>query len=255
LPDNVENKPDTTKYDRLVGAVTGAYLNQGGASMTNRGAKNLFIYGSLFFFVILLALTYDTLGKLDKRAPEITEEVNAGKMVWHKYDCIGCHTILGNGSYFAPDMTKVVENKPKGYLKQFLTDPKSVNPKASMPKLGISPEEADKLIAFLEWTSKVDTNGWPPKPILATAAGIGGKDLTAGQRLYQSLGCSGCHTINGIGGTSGPDLTHVGSKRDGTWLIGHFKDPGKYVPHSAMPKVEASDADIERLTEYMLTLK
>jgi len=47
-------------------------------------------------------LTFDTMSTLDKRAPEITEKVNAGKMVWHKYDCIGCHTILGNGSYFAP---------------------------------------------------------------------------------------------------------------------------------------------------------
>lgn len=223
--------------------------------MTNRGAKNLFIYGSLFCFVILLALTYDTLGQLDKRAPEITEEVNAGKMVWHKYDCIGCHTILGNGSYFAPDMTKIVENKPKGYLKQFLMDPKAVNPHASMPKLGISADEANKLIVFLDWISKIDTNGWPPKPILAAAAGAGGKELTAGQRLYQSLGCAGCHTINGIGGTSGPDLTHVGSKRNKAWLAGHFRNPQAYVANSAMPKVEAPDADIEHLTEYMLSLK
>jgi nitric oxide reductase subunit C len=32
--------------------------------------------------------------------------VNAGKKVWHKYDCIGCHTIFGNGSYFAPNWQK-----------------------------------------------------------------------------------------------------------------------------------------------------
>jgi nitric oxide reductase subunit C len=50
--------------------------------MSNKAARNLFLFGSLFFFVIFLGLTYDTLGKLDKRAPVITEEVNAGKMVW-----------------------------------------------------------------------------------------------------------------------------------------------------------------------------
>jgi nitric oxide reductase subunit C len=176
-------------------------------------------------------------------------------MVWQKYDCIGCHTILGNGSYFAPDMTKVVERKPAGYLKQFLMDPKAVNPKAAMPKLGLSSDEADKLVAFLTWISKVDTNGWPPKPILATAAGVGGRELSKGQQLYNSLGCSGCHMINGIGGTTGPDLTRVGSRRDGTWLIGHFKEPRKFVPNSAMPPVTAPDADLEQLTAYMLTLK
>jgi nitric oxide reductase subunit C len=223
--------------------------------MSNKAARNLFVFGSLFFFVIFLALTFDTMAKLDKRAPEITEKVNAGKMVWHKYDCIGCHTILGNGSYFAPDLTKTTENKPKGYLKQFLMDPGAANPKASMPKLGISSEEADDLIAFLEWTSKVDTNGWPPKPILASAAGVAVKELSEGQKLYQALGCSSCHMINGIGGTTGPDLTRVGAARDRAWLIGHFKDPDDYVPNSPMPKVEAPDADIEKLTDYMLTLK
>jgi nitric oxide reductase subunit C len=223
--------------------------------MSNKAARNLFIFGSLFFFVIFLAMTYDTLGTLDKRAPEITEEVNAGKMVWHKYDCIGCHTIFGNGSYFAPELAKITENKPKGYLKKFLMDPKAVNPAASMPKFGITADEADKLLAFLDWSSKVDTNGWPPKPVLAGAAGVAGQELSAGEKLYRSHGCSGCHMISGIGGTSGPDLSHVGAKRDRKWLIGHFKDPDDYVKDSPMPKVEAPEADIEQLADYMLTLK
>ncbi len=224
--------------------------------MSNKGVRNLFIFGSLFFFVLFVVLTIDTMSKLDRRAPAITEEVNAGKMVWHKYDCIGCHTILGNGSYFAPDMTKVAELKPKDYLKQFLMDPKSVNPKAAMPKFGITSEEADHLIAFLEWISKVDTNGWPPKPILATAIGVAGKELTAGQKLYQSLGCSNCHMINGVGGTTGPDLTAVGSRRDREWLLGHFKDPKAYVPNSAMPSYgHLSEKDLNDLTDYMVELK
>jgi cbb3-type cytochrome oxidase cytochrome c subunit len=61
--------------------------------------------------------------------------------------------------------------------------------------------------------------------------------------------------VNGIGGTTGPDLTKVGSRRDRTWLIGHFKEPRNFVPNSAMPPVTASDADLEQLTAYMLTLK
>ncbi len=223
--------------------------------MSNKAARNLFVFGSLFFFAIFLALTVDTVGKLDSRAPAITEEVDAGKKVWHKYDCIGCHTIFGTGSYFAPDMTKVVERKPKAYLKAFMMDPKAVNPHAAMPKLGITSEEADNLLAFFDWVSKVNTNGWPPKPILATAAGVAGQELTAGQKVYRSLGCSGCHMINGIGGTTGPELTHEGNRRDRQWLTGHFKDPDEYTRGSFMPKVEAPAEDIERLTDYMLTLK
>ncbi len=223
--------------------------------MGNKAARNLFVIGSLFFFVIFLVLTVDTLGQLDKRAPEITQAVDDGKMVWHKYDCIGCHTILGNGTYFAPDLTKVAVHKPKSYLKQFMMDPKGVKGDAVMPTLGISSDEADKLFAFLDWISKVDTNNWPPEPILATAASVGGKELTAGQLVYQSQGCSNCHSINGIGGSSGPDLTKVGSRHDRDWFIGHFKDPQKYVKNSAMPPITASNQEIDQLTAYMLTLK
>jgi len=218
-------------------------------------ARNLFVYGSLFFFIVLVVLTVDTMGKLDGRAPEITEQVNAGKKVWHKYDCIGCHTILGNGSYFAPDMTKVTVRKPKSYLKKFIMDPKAVKPEAAMPTLGITDKEADNLMAFLDWMSKVDTNGWPPDPILAVAAA--GKASSMGQMLYQQEDCVACHQISGLGGVSGPDLTHVGAKLpDSSWHIAHLKDPESVVPDSAMPDFShLTDAQLNELANYLITLK
>ena len=36
-------------------------LNEG-VFMSNKAARNLFLFGSLFFFVIFLGMTYDTLG-------------------------------------------------------------------------------------------------------------------------------------------------------------------------------------------------
>jgi nitric oxide reductase subunit C len=223
--------------------------------MSTNFARNLFVFGSLLCFVVLVILTIDTMGKLDKRAPEITDQVDAGKKVWHKYDCIGCHTILGNGSYFAPDLTKAVERKPKEYLKKFIMDPRAIKPNSAMPKLGLSEKEANDLIAFLDWMDHVDTNGWPPKPILAVAAA--GKETSSGQMLFQRNDCAACHQINGIGGTAGPDLTHVGSKRaDIEWHIKHLKDPASVVPDSAMPGFpQLSDEELRQLGEYLITLK
>ncbi len=40
-----------------------------------------------------------------------------------------------------------------------------------MPKFGITSEEADRLLAFFDWTAKVATKGWPPKPGLVGACG------------------------------------------------------------------------------------
>ena len=38
-------------------------------------------------------------------AENLTPEVIAGKDVWHKYNCTYCHTLLGEGAYYAPDRT------------------------------------------------------------------------------------------------------------------------------------------------------
>jgi nitric oxide reductase subunit C len=193
-------------------------------------------------------------GRLDQRAPEITEQVNAGKKVWHKYDCIGCHTILGNGSYFAPDMTKATVRKPKEYLKKFVMDPRAIKPDTAMPTLGLNNQEADDLIAFLDWISKVDTNDWPPRPVLAVAAS---RSAGPGQAIYQQNDCAACHQIMGIGGAAGPDLTYIGQKRpDVQWHIEHLVDPGSMVPDSAMPAFDdLSREELKDLAEFLVSLK
>ncbi|MBF0534969.1 MAG: hypothetical protein HQK88_10250 [Nitrospirae bacterium] len=61
-----------------------------------------------------------------------------------------------------------------------------------MPVLGITDDEADTLIAFLEWTSKVDTNVWPPKPVPGLKVSGGG----TGDVAYEKNNCSSCHIIN-----------------------------------------------------------
>jgi nitric oxide reductase subunit C len=33
---------------------------------------------------------------------------------------MGCHTILGEGAYYAPELTKVIERRGEGYVKAVL---------------------------------------------------------------------------------------------------------------------------------------
>ena len=35
----------------------------------------------------------------------------AGKHVWHRKNCINCHTLLGEGAYYAPDLTKIAQQR------------------------------------------------------------------------------------------------------------------------------------------------
>ena len=61
-------------------------------------------------------------------------------------------------------------------------------------------------------------------------------ELTEGRRLFETEGCRGCHKLNGVGGSIGPDLTEEGaSHRSPEWLERHFLAPNAVSAGSAMP--------------------
>ncbi len=49
-----------------------------------------------------------------------------------------------------------------------------------------------------------------------------------GYRLFNTSGCIRCHTINGRGGTIGPDLSRVGSKRSFSWIVTQIAAPSTH---------------------------
>ena len=63
----------------------------------------------MFFFLVFLGLTYHTEQTFPERtnASEMTEAVVRGKAVWENNNCIGCHSLLGEGAYFAPELGNV----------------------------------------------------------------------------------------------------------------------------------------------------
>ncbi|HHI70089.1 MAG TPA: c-type cytochrome, partial [Rhodobacteraceae bacterium] len=79
--------------------------------MTKSMARNVFYFGSLFFLVIFLLLTYQSRRYIineSTNAETLTASVEAGKRVWERKGCIDCHTILGEGAYFAPELGNVM---------------------------------------------------------------------------------------------------------------------------------------------------
>lgn len=97
--------------------------------------------------------------------------VNLGKMTVQAKNCINCHTLLGNGSYYAPDLTKSWLDPSWGSkeireqeMVDFLMNPQDRLHNAlgrRMPNLGITEDEARGVVAFLKWMSSIDTNGFP----------------------------------------------------------------------------------------------
>jgi nitric oxide reductase subunit C len=223
--------------------------------MTLPQGKAIFIWGTVISAVIFLVLTYDSLKQMPERTHEtkLDAHVAAGKWVWQKYNCNDCHTILGIGGYYAPDVTKVMSTRDKEWVASFLKDPERIwpNPR-KMPNLHLNEQEIADLVAFLDWVNGIDTNNWPPKPLVATAV----TSISTGEAAYKAQGCSACHTIAGVGGKVGPDLSTIGKVRNKEWIEVQLKNPKAHDPKSIMPSFsKLSQKDLDDLAHYLAGLR
>jgi len=134
-------------------------------TFTKSMARNIFYGGAVFFFLLFLALTFDTVQTLPKRdhRENITDSVVRGKHIWETRNCVGCHTILGEGAYFAPELGNVYKRRGGPFIKAWIqAQPTGVPGRRQMPQFHLNDQELDDVVAFLKWTSEVNTNNWPP---------------------------------------------------------------------------------------------
>ncbi|RUM74401.1 MAG: cytochrome c [Sulfurovum sp.] len=104
--------------------------------------------------------------------------LHLGKLTSQSKNCMNCHTLLGNGAYYAPDLTKAWldpawkdggpmqgmtgKNSVEEAISEFLQHPSQYPTHARMmPDLKITKEESMGLVAFLKHMSSIDTNGFP----------------------------------------------------------------------------------------------
>jgi len=117
-------------------------------------------------------------GRDDYSEEEATALLHLGKLGQQAKNCMDCHTLLGNGAYYAPDLTKAWldpawqddgpmqamtgKDTKEEAMAEFLQHPNLYPTHARMmPDLGITAKEAKGLVAFLKHMSSIDTNGFP----------------------------------------------------------------------------------------------
>ncbi|HNP37118.1 MAG TPA: c-type cytochrome [Woeseiaceae bacterium] len=235
--------------------------------------------------VIFIVLSFASF--IDSRVQAIPDAVSytdydavQGKRVFQAYNCMGCHTIVGNGAYFAPDLTKTYAHVGPAWLEAFLPSAGSWPTRtavqvqlqkpevaqeagvdsiqayfdkfpaaaerverrsahaSTMPDLPLSRDEIGGLIAFMKYTSEMDTEGWPPVPQVAgltfpqalpmpaasavesvsspasgTVSAAPGNPAELGKKLALETGCTACHSADsragigpGWGGLFGSDV-------------------------------------------------
>jgi cbb3-type cytochrome c oxidase subunit III len=193
------------------------------------------------------------------RIPDLSQTAR-GRARLERFDCLACHTLDGRGGTLRPGETTPV-----------------AAPDLSRAGAGYAADWYDRHLRAREaatrgpWIDSFDAIGDADRAAIEAFldSRVGAPQLVAAKALFHSLGCRGCHKIDGVGGDDGPDLTHAGQRDPGrtdfshvsgehtiaNWLRAHFRAPATVVPGSQMPEMGLSDEQIDQLTLYTLSLR
>lgn len=256
----------------------------------------------------------------------------SGKRIFQAYNCMGCHTLVGNGAYLGPDLTKEYANVGPAWLAAFLPSAHNWPTAAAvkmqlqnsdqpadtkvgieayyekfpgakarveqrggqasfMPNLPFRKDEVGELIAYLKYTSEMNTEGWPPRvevdPRVVQAAvhvatttppaaaaqlapAEGAIDqATQGAQLVKDLGCTACHSTGhdqvvgpGWGGLYGSTVDLADGRKvkaDDAYLTESIREPNAKVvanfPSDVMPAyTQLADNDVTAIVAYIHSL-
>src|SRR5437870_5303116 len=80
--------------------------------------------------------------------------------------------------------------------------------------------------------------------------------LAQGQRLFEQIGCTGCHLVKGYENIPkiGPSLMRISAKVDSSWMVGWIENPHRFRPRTRMPSLRLSDQEALAITAYLSTL-
>jgi nitric oxide reductase subunit C len=200
------------------------------AAIFSAGATGLFT----LVFVGLTIHSHTVFPRLTN-ADQITDDVKAGNKHWHHGNCVNCHTLMGEGAYYAPDLTQIALQRGEPYLVEFLGDPSRFYSeevhRRLMPDPKLTEAERRQVIAFLDWIARIENQNWPPRPILVSGGGAPGlaarmrgrapasdDPVAMGESLFHATppGCAACHSTAPDVALAGPTVANMAARAQAT---------------------------------------
>jgi len=210
---------------------------------------------------------------------------NRGRRTFEDKRCFGCHTTKVFESDFdaGPELKHTRAKHSPEFLEAWLADPGKFRPGTRMPEFWPppvepesgepSPEDSERYADWLALKEKEPRaiaaflgSLHAPEPLAGgnRKAGSTEESIKAGKRLFNTIGCRGCHRLgpeSGEGEASvaeadfGPRLDRQGEKATAAWLTAWLGRPAALRPSTRMPDLRLSTEEINQLTSYLVSLR
>ena len=163
-----------------------------------------------------------------------------------RFRCLVCHSLAGQGG----DVARIAldgagSRLQRGWLEAFLQAPVTVRMDQAerMPVLGVAPEEAAQLAAWIATALGDD------RVPLADAP----SPTATGATLYARHGCADCHVAAGAGTMRGPTLDGAAARLQPGYVLALLQDPA-VAPARRHGALQLSPADARAVAAYVLGL-
>lgn len=176
--------------------------------------------------------------------------LSLGRSLMAKSGCYACHAVRGHEDFRsdAPPLDGLSLSMKTGgeALRRWLTNPKTVDANAAMPNFQLKRDEIDELSHYLfSLPVRADL-----RQAIELASHEPAGDSAKGKTLFAESRCITCHTLDGKGNGSAPELGTIASRATREWLIAFIRNPHAFDPQTRMPDYSFSDEDVRNLVAY-----
>ena len=186
-----------------------------------------------------------------------------GDNLFEELKCAACHPVAGPPRGGVPTLAWEGSRARRAWLNIYLKKPTRLRwetnlakqgqrPERRMPDFDLTDSEAEQLTAFL--MDKQDPglihHGPELSPLAESTAVEQGETL-----VHKTYRCIICHRIGPEGNPFGPDLTHVGSRRQPDFLYAIIDNPFRLDHHTAMKNLHLVPDEVRDAVRYLTSLK
>lgn len=187
----------------------------------------------------------------------------AGERLFEELGCASCHPVTGPPRGGVPTLAWEGNRARRAWLEIYLKKPTRIRwetnlakrgqrPERRMPDFDLTDSEAEQLTAFL--MTKQDPDLIPDQPELSSPAESAA--IEQGEKLvHKTYRCIVCHRVGPEGNPFGPDLTHVGSRRQPDFLYAIIHNPYRLDHHTAMKNLHLAPDEVRDAVRYLASLK